>query len=299
VTVLENPEIKLVLTEDHQPDQTGESKVWRVVRRVLLYAVLALLALTILYPVLWMVTTSLRDNGSVLIHPFDFSGTWGLGNYIHLFQEGEVLRWLGSSVFVNITSVLLIAVLSVLGGYGFSAYNFPGKNLLFVLLIIGLTIPPQALVVAGFRWITLWGIENTYWSLIFTYGGWTSFGILMMRNFFDAVPKELREAAIMDGASQFRIFRQVYLPLARSPLTTVLIFTAVWVWNDFIYPIVYLQSEDLYTLPIGVLQFTGRTTVQLATQMAVLTFATALPLIMYLIFRKQFMRGLLEGAVKG
>ncbi|MDQ0693136.1 carbohydrate ABC transporter permease [Arthrobacter sp. W4I7] len=260
---------------------------------------LSLLAVTILYPVLWMFSTSLRDNGSVLMHPFDFSGTWGFDNYTKLFWEGDILTWLGSSIFVNITSVALIAVLSVLAGYGFSAYTFPGKNILFVLLIIGLTIPPQALVVAGFRWITLWGVENTYWSLIFTYGGWTSFGILMMRNFFDSVPKELREAAIMDGASQFRIFRQVYLPLAASPMTTVLIFTAVWVWNDFIYPIVYLQSEEMYTIPIGVLQFTGRTTVQLATQMAVLTFATALPLAMYLIFRKQFMRGLLEGAVKG
>ena len=298
MTVLENPDIKLVLRED-QPELTGQSRFWRIVRRTILYVVLGILGSSILFPVLWMLGTSLRDNTSVLIHPFDFSGVWGFGNYIKLFEQGDIIKWLGSSVFVNITSVLLIAVLSVLGGYGFSAYNFRGKNVLFVLLIIGLTIPPQALVVAGFRWITIFGIENTYWSLIFTYGGWTSFGILMMRNFFDAVPKELREAATMDGASQFRIFRQVYLPLARSPLTTVLIFTAVWVWNDFIYPIVYLQSEDLYTIPIGVLQFTGRTTVQLATQMGVLTFATALPLIMYLIFRKQFMRGLLEGAVKG
>ena len=298
MTVLENPEIVPVRAED-APARIGQSRLPSMVRRIVLYAGLGILAVTIVYPVLWMLATSFRDNGSVLIHPFDFSGVWGFGNYIKLFQQGDIIKWLGSSVFVNITSVLLIAVLSVLGGYGFSAYNFRGKNLLFVLLIIGLTIPPQALVVAGFRWITIWGIENTYWSLIFTYGGWTSFGILMMRNFFDAVPKELREAATMDGASQFRIFRQVYLPLARSPLTTVLIFTAVWVWNDFIYPIVYLQSEDLYTIPIGVLQFTGRTTVELATQMAVLTFATALPLIMYLLFRKQFMRGLLEGAVKG
>jgi multiple sugar transport system permease protein len=270
-----------------------------MIRRAVRYIMLSALALTILYPVLWMLATSLRDNTSVLLHPFDFSGVWGFANYVDLFKQGEITSWLASSVFVNITSVGLIAVLSVLGGYGFSAYDFRGKNVLFVLLIIGLTIPPQALVVAGFRWVSLWGIENTYLSLIFTYGGWTSFGILMMRNFFDSVPKELREAALMDGASQFRIFRQVYLPLAVSPMTTVLIFTAVWVWNDFIYPIVYLQSESLYTIPIGVLQFTGRTTVQLATQMAVLTFATALPLIMYLIFRKQFMRGLLEGAVKG
>jgi ABC-type glycerol-3-phosphate transport system permease component len=270
-----------------------------ILRRIVLYAVLTLLAATIVLPVMWMVATSFRDNGSVLMHPFDLSGSWGIDNYLDLFQSGDLLRWLWNSVIVNIASVALIGVLCVLAGYGFSAYTFPGKNILFVILIVGLTIPPQALVVAGFRWISVFAIENSFLGLIMTYGGWTSFGILMMRNFFDSVPVELREAAIVDGASQFRIFRQVYLPLARSSLVTVLIFTAVWVWNDFIYPLVYLQSEDLYTIPIGVLQFTGRTTVRLATQMAVLTFATALPLIMYLVFRKQFMRGLLEGAVKG
>lgn len=270
-----------------------------VVRRAVLYALLTLLAATIVLPVLWMVATSFRDNGSVLMHPFDLSGRWGVQNYAELFRSGGLLRWLWNSVVVNIFSVALIGVLCVLGGYGFSAYNFPGKNVLFVILIVGLTIPPQALVVAGYRWISLFAIEDSYLGLIMTYGGWTSFGILMMRNFFDSVPIELREAAIVDGASQFRVFLQVYLPLARAPLVTVLIFSAVWIWNDFIYPLVYLQSEDLYTIPIGVLQFTGRTTVELATQMAVLTFATALPLIMYLAFRKQFMRGLLEGAVKG
>lgn len=290
-------EPRLVLRKDSPAE--SRSKVGRITRRTLLYIVLGVLSLSILFPVLWMLATSLRDNTSVLIHPFDFSGTWGFGNYIELFNDGELVNWLGSSVFVNITSVALIGVLSVLAGYGFSAYEFRGKNVLFVLLIIGLTIPPQALVVAGFRWISLFALENSYLSLIMTYGGWTSFGILLMRNFFDSVPKELREAALMDGASQFRIFFQVYLPLARASLVTVLIFTAVWVWNDFIYPLVYLQSEEMYTLPVGVLQFTGRTNVELATQMGVLTFATALPLIMYLAFRKQFMRGLLEGAVKG
>jgi ABC-type glycerol-3-phosphate transport system permease component len=271
----------------------------KVVRRTILYVVLAALSVTIVLPVLWMVTTSFRDNGSTLIHPFSFSGTWGFANYIDLFTSGELLNWLGSSIVVNVFSVALIAVLCVLAAYGFSAYNFRGKNVLFAVVIVGLTIPPQALVIAGFRWISLFDLQDSFLGLIFTYGGWTSFGILMMRNFFDSVPKELREAALVDGASQFRIFSQVYLPLGRSALVTVLIFSAVWVWNDFVYPLVYIQSEDMYTLPVGVLQFTGRTTVELATQMAVMTFATALPLIMYLLFRKQFMRGLLEGAVKG
>jgi multiple sugar transport system permease protein len=293
-----NPDSRLVLTEA-EIDTRSAKPLGAIVRRVILYVVLGAVSVTIIFPVLWMLSTSLRDNGSVLIHPFDFSGTWGLQNYVELFQSGEIINWLGSSIFVNVVSVALIGVLSVLGAYGFSAYNFRGKNVLFVIVIIGLTIPPQALVVAGFRWISLFDLQDSYLSLIFTYGGWTSFGILLMRNFFDSVPKELREAAVVDGASQLRIFAQVYLPLARSPLVTVLIFTAVWVWNDFIYPLVYIQTEEMYTLPVGVLQFTGRTTVELATQMGVLTFATALPLIMYLIFRKQFMRGLLEGAVKG
>jgi ABC-type glycerol-3-phosphate transport system permease component len=270
-----------------------------IVRRTLLYVFLGFLTLTIILPVSWMVITSLRDNTSALVDPFGFGGTYGFQNYIALFERGDVFNWLRSSVVVNILSVTLIGVLSALGGYGFSAYNFRGKGFLFGLLIIGLTIPGQALVVAGYRWVSLLDIDNTYLALVCTYGGWVSFGILIMRNFFDSIPKELREAAIVDGASQWRIFRQVYLPLGAAPMATVLIFSAVWVWNDFIYPLVYLQDQENYTLPIGVLQFTGRTVNEIATQMGVLTFATALPLILYLAFRKQFMRGLMDGAVKG
>ena len=270
-----------------------------LVSRAALYVLLGILSLSIILPVGWMVVTSFRDNTSTLIEPFGFSGTYGIQNYIQLFESGDVFNWLRSSVVVNIFSVALIGVLSVLAGYGFSAYSFRGKNLLFGLMIVGLTIPPQALVIAGYRWVSILDIDNTFLALIFTYGGWTSFGMLLMRNFFDAVPKELREAAIVDGASQWRIFYEVYFPLGRAPLATVLIFSSVWVWNEFIYPLVYMQSEENYTLPIGVLQFTGRTTNEIATQMAVLTFATALPLILYLVFRKQFLRGLLDGAVKG
>jgi multiple sugar transport system permease protein len=274
-------------------------RVGRVLSRTVIFALLSILAISIILPVGWMFVTSFRDNTSTLIEPFGFSGTYGFQNYADLFISGDVFNWLRSSVIVNIFSVALIAVLSVLGGYGFSAYNFRGKNVLFGLMIVGLTIPAQALVVAGYRWVSLLDIDNTFLGLVCTYGGWTSFGILLMRNFFDSIPKEIREAAIVDGASQWRIFYQVYLPLGRAPMATVLIFSAVWVWNDFIYPLVYMQSEENYTLPIGVLQFTGRTVNEIATQMGVLTFATALPLILYLVFRKQFLRGLLDGAVKG
>lgn len=270
-----------------------------VVSRVVKYVLLSLLALTIIYPLLWMGTVSLRDNSSALANPFGFDGTWSLDNYVFLIEDGRLATWITNSVIVNVLSVVFIAGLAAVAAYGFSTFEFRGKNVWFGLLIIGLMVPPQALVIAGYRWIEVLGIENSYLALIMTYLGWTPFGILVMRNFFDSIPKELREAATMDGASHARTFVQVMLPLARPALTTVIIFNVIWVWNDFIYPLVYIQSPSLYTVPVGVLQFAGRSTSQIAVQMAVLAVATALPLLVYLLFRKQFVRGVLEGAVKG
>jgi multiple sugar transport system permease protein len=186
---------------------------WRVARKVLLYAVLTLVGVSIVYPLLWMVVNSFRDNGSVLARPFGFGGTWGWANYHELLNSGELLSWLRNSVVVNVFSVLLIAILAALAAYGFSTFRFRGRNVLFGIVIIGLTIPPQALAVAGFRWVSFLNLQDSYVGLICTYGGWTSFGILMLRNFFDSLPTELREAALMDGASHLRIFWQVALPL--------------------------------------------------------------------------------------
>lgn len=267
--------------------------------RILRYVLLGLLALTIIYPLVWMGTVSLRDNSAALANPFGFDGTWSLDNYVFLIEDGRLVTWITNSVIVNVLSVVGIALLAAVAAYGFSTFEFRGKNVWFGLLIIGLMVPPQALVIAGYRWIEVLGIENSYLALVMTYLGWTPFGILVMRNFFDSIPRELREAAIMDGASHTRIFLRVMLPLARPALTTVIIFNVIWVWNDFIYPLVYIQSPDLYTVPVGVLQFAGRSTSQIAVQMAVLAVATALPLLVYLVFRKQFVHGVLEGAVKG
>jgi multiple sugar transport system permease protein len=266
---------------------------------LLRYVLLTLLAVTIVYPLVWMATASLRSNSAALSDPFGFGGRWSLDNYRFLIADGRLLTWVTNSVLVDVISVALIAGLSAVAAYGFSTFDFRGKQAWFGLLIVGLMVPPQALVIAGYRWIELFNIQDTYLALIVTYCGWTPFGILVMRNFFDSVPKELREAAVMDGASHTRIFLQVLLPLARPSLLTVVIFNVIWVWNDFIYPLVYMQSPDRYTVPVGVLQFAGRSTSQIAVQMAVLAVATALPLLVYLVFRKQFVRGVLEGAVKG
>jgi multiple sugar transport system permease protein len=264
-----------------------------------LYPFLILLAATIVYPLAWMIYSAFKTNNAILASPFSFPTHPTLQNFRDLISDGELTVWVQNSTLVTVVSVVVTLALAAAAAYGFSTFQFRGKTFLFAVLLIGLMIPPQALVIAGFKWVTLLHLEDSYGGLIFTYCSWTPFGVLVLRNFFDSVPKDLREAAIVDGASHLRIFWQVLLPLARPSLMTVAIFNVIWVWNDFVYPLVYIQSQDKYTVPVGVLQFQGRSSTALGAQMAVLAVATALPLLVYLVFRRQFVRGVLEGAVKG
>jgi ABC-type glycerol-3-phosphate transport system permease component len=160
-------------------------------------------------------------------------------------------------------------------------------------------VPPQALIISGFKVMSILHLLDTYWALIFTYFGWSSFGIMVLRNFFQSVPREIKDAARVDGAGHWSIFSQIMLPLARPSLSTVAIFYFMWVWNDFIYPLVYMQSTAKYTVPLGILFFNSQYNVEWGLQMTGLTVATVVPLIVYYAFQKQFVRGILAGALKG
>jgi len=268
-------------------------------RLIWLYPLLTLLAITIVFPLFWMFYSAFKTNSAVLSDPFSFPLHPTLDNFKALLAEGELPYWLRNSAFITAVSVVLVVILSAAAAYGFSTFEFRGKNVLFAFLILGLMIPPQALVIAGFKWLSILHLTDSFGGLIFTYCSWTPFGILVLRNFFDAVPKDLREAATIDGASHLVIFWRVLLPLARPAVSTIAIFNVIWIWNDFIYPLVYIESQDKYTVPVGVLQFQGRSSSALGEQMAVLAVATAVPLIVYFLFRRHFVRGVLEGAVKG
>jgi multiple sugar transport system permease protein len=275
------------------------SKPRALLRGLWLYPALAIIASTVLYPLAWMIYGAFKHNGDMLEHPYGLPLPPTLENFVNLIADGELPQWLRSSVVVTGVSAILVLALAATAAYGFASFNFRGKNLAFAFLLIGLMVPPQALVISASKWIDLLHLQDSYADLIFTYSSWTPFGIILLRNFFESVPKELREAAVIDGAGHIRIFFQVLLPLSRPTLVTILIFNVIWVWNDFVYPLVFIQSPEFYTIPVGVLQFQGRNTSQLGTQMAVLAVATAIPLLVYLVFRKQFERGVAEGAVKG
>src|SRR5688572_4355762 len=266
---------------------------------LVLYPVFLLIAAVILYPLVWMTYSSFKENADIFANVFALPSSLYLGNYVTVFTEGMMGLYFRNSLLISVVSVAGLLVFSSLAAYAFATFRFRGSTPLFMILLLGLMVPPQALIISGFKLMSILKLLDTYWALIFTYFGWTSFGILVLRNFFQAVPRDVKDAARVDGAGHWQMFSQIMLPLARPSLSTIAIFYFMWVWNEFIYPLVYMQTPDKYTIPLGVLFFNGRYAVEWGLQMAALAIATIVPLLVYYAFQKQFIRGILAGALKG
>ena len=268
-------------------------------KMLVLYPIFLLIAALILYPLVWMTYSSFKNNADIFANVFALPSELFLGNYFTVFTKGAMGLYFRNSLLISVVSVIGLIAFSSLAAYAFATFRFKGSRPLFLLLLLGLMVPPQALIISGFKLMSILNLLDTYWALIFTYFGWTSFGVLVLRNFFESVPRDVKDAARVDGAGHWAMFSQIMLPLARPSLSTVAIFYFMWVWNEFIYPLVYMQSPEKYTIPLGVLFFNSRFTIEWGLQMAALAVATIVPLVVYYIFQKQFIRGILAGALKG
>jgi multiple sugar transport system permease protein len=270
-----------------------------VIKALLLYPIFIVLSLVILFPIVWMFYSSFKSNADIFADVFALPKTLYLDNYVEVFQLAGLGSFFKSSVIVSVVSVLGLLALSTTAAYAFAFMEFRGKSLLFLLFLVGLMVPPQALIISGYGWMSVLGILDTYWALIFTYFGWSAFGILVLRNAFESLPREISDSAKVDGAGHWARFWYIVLPLARPSTATVAIFLFMWIWNDFLYPLVYIQSEERYTLPLGIMFLNGQYSPEWGLQMAGLTVATAIPLVVYYVLQKQFVRGLMAGALKG
>ena len=269
------------------------------IKIMVFYPFFLLISAVILYPLVWMVYSSFKSNDDIFSDVFALPQALYLGNYQTVFSEGAMGTYFKNSLLISVVSVAGLLAFSALAAYAFATFEFRAKNVLFVVFLLGLMVPPQALIISGFKLMSVLRLIDTYWALIFTYFGWTSFGILVLRNFFQSVPQEIRDAARVDGAGHWQLFTRIMLPLARPSLATIAIFNFMWVWNEFIYPLVYTQSNDKYTVPLGVLFFNSQYNIEWGLQMTGLTVATLVPLLVYLIFQRQFVRGIMAGALKG
>ncbi len=273
------------------------------VGRVLLWIIGLWLAYMWILPFVWMVSTSFKLPGEVMTQTIEWiPRTWTLDNYRVVFQK-PIVRWLWNSMVVTTAITMASIMLGAAAGYALARMNFPGRNVFFMMLLLSLMIPTEMTIVPRFIAFLRLRATDSYAALILPPIA-EVFSVYLFRQFFLSLPRELEEAAAMDGASRFRIFLIIALPLARATTiaAAVLLFTTNW--NAFLWPLLITFSEEMKTLPIGMAAFApvtmNRTQIEsYAPGMAAMTILGVPSLIVFLFLQRYFMEGVISTGIKG
>jgi multiple sugar transport system permease protein len=275
-------------TEPHQ------STVRRFLRKhggkIVAYVILTLMSVASVFPFIWMVSTSLKGAGQIFAWPPEVIPNpvvWD--NYPQVFETLPILRFFGNTVFYTACVTIGQLAFCSLAGFAFARLRFPGRDLVFVLYLATMMIPasvtlvPSFILMREFRWV------DTIWAMTVPGMFGSAFGTFLMRQFFLTIPSELDDSATLDGASRFRIYWEIVMPLARPALAVLAVFTITTVWNDFVWPLIMLNDRNLYTITLGLASFQGgmQSYTFWAGLMAASTMAVA-PLIVIFIFAQRF-----------
>lgn len=267
-------------------------------RSLATYLLLVVGAVAMLTPLLWMVLASFKTLPEILTFPPTFLPEHvDLDNYRAVFETADFVRYFVNSMVVAVISVASVLLTSSMAGYAFAKFSFPGRDVLFVVVLATLMIPFQV------RVIPLYVLASDL-RLLDTYAGMVlptmvdAFGIFLMRQYMMTIPSELMESARVDGAGELRIFFLIVLPLARPALSALTIFTLVVSWESFLWPLLVASSPDMYTLPLGLSQFAGRFVDRTDLQMAAATLTVLPLLIAFLFMQKRFIEGMATSGMK-
>ena len=271
----------------------------RLLSRALFYTVLTAAALASLAPFLWMLSTSLKSRAQLFTYPPQWLPDplqWG--NYVEMVQAFPILRQLFNSVFVTATVSIGQVFFCSLAGYAFARLRFPGRDALFVAYLGTLMIPFMVTLVPSYALMRYLGWIDTYMALIVPFFFGSAYGTFLMRQFFMTLPKELEEAARVDGCGPFRIYWQIFLPLVRPALATLAVFTALFFWNDFLWPLLVTQSNTMKTLPVGLASFQGLYGARVDLLMAGATVSVLPMLAVFFAAQRYFVEGINLGGLK-
>lgn len=266
---------------------------------LLRHAVLLLAGFMALVPTIYMVMTALKSDEAYAIDKLGLPDAPVLENFRSVLVDSPFLFWMLNSSILVAGAVLLSTAVSVLGAYAIATMTFKGRDTLLALSTSLMAVPPVVMIVPLFVLYTRLGFISTYHGAILIYAGLiTPFSVYLLTTFFRTVPKELFEAARMDGAGQFTILLRVLLPLSAPALVTLVVVNSLYVWNDLLIAIIFMQEDSKRTLMAGISVFQGRYNNQVPLTMAGMVIASAPMFILYVLFQKQFIRGLMSGAIK-
>ncbi|MBK9745528.1 MAG: carbohydrate ABC transporter permease [Chloroflexi bacterium] len=273
----------------------------QLIPRILIYALLTVIALLIILPLLWGLSTSFKPKSEwFLPQIFWIPRTFTLDNYQSILENPSlpITRWFLNSVLVaSIITVLILAIDSI-AAYAYARMEFPGKRILFGLLLATLFLPGVMFLVPNFLTVTSLGLLNNYAGVVLPALSGV-FGVFFMRQFFESLPRELEEAAFIDGATRLQTFMLIALPLAKPALATLGIITFLGAWNDFLWPLLVLKDRTLLTLPPGLRTLQGAYTSEYGQMMAGAVITSIPVLILYLLLQRYIVESVQTTGLKG
>lgn len=268
---------------------------------VLRWMVIAAALLVVLFPFYWMLNTSLKPASEIFLSPPTFvSVDWSFDAYRSLIETRTILRYFANSLLVSAGATLLSVVLAAFAAYGFTRFFVRGELVFILFLLFTKMLPETLLVIPYFQVLAAVGLINSYTALILAYTSFAlPFSIWMLIGFFRAIPRELDDSAIIDGASRLQAFRLVILPLARPGLVAVALFTFLIAWNSYVWALVLTTSADRYVLSVGIANLMGEYRIDWNELMAAAVIAAVPVMVLYAFLERHLVAGITAGAVKG
>jgi multiple sugar transport system permease protein len=271
----------------------------RLLPNAALYTVLVIGAVITLLPYVWMVSSSLKQESEVFTAGISFiPANPSLDAYARALEKTQVARYLANSLVVSLGETALVCFTSVLAGYAFARLRFPGRDLIFLIVLGTMMIPTQVTMIPSFILIKWLGWIDTYQGLIVPRAV-MAFGIFLMRQFFMTIPYEMEEAGRIDGCNRPRLLVQIMLPLTGPALATLAIFSFTNAWNEFFWPLIVTTSEEVKTIQVALATMRGGEVIEWTTLMATVTMSALPTLVIYLLLQRYFTKGIIMSGIKG
>ncbi len=274
------------------------SPIAHLLPRLLTHVVLIAGAVVVLIPFLWMITTSLKPARAVHLAPYIVPADFVWQNYQLAWNADDFTRYYLNTVVMTAGIVIGQVLFSSMAGYAFARLDFPGRNVLFFVVLATMMIPIYVTLIPSYLLVRDFGWLNSYQGLIVPRLV-SAFGIFLMRQQYLGIPRDLEEAALLDGASRLRVWWSIVVPLSGPALATLGIFSFLFAWNDFLWPLIITSSPDMRTVQLGLAMFTGRYGTQWTLLMAGAVLASIPALVVFAVGQRWFVRGAVMSGVKG
>jgi len=268
--------------------------------QALRYGVCIAVALVIIFPLVMAVVDGLKENGQLLASPFTLPDPFVWSNYTKVLESRDFWRQCANSLIVMLATTLLVLALASSAAFVFARFEFRSREMLFTYFTFGLLFPSTIAILPLYIVVRQLGLVDTLWGIILPQVAFQlPISVLILRNFFLGIPREIEDASYVDGASSLEFFWRILLPLARPGLSAVAVLTMVFSWNNFFLPLVVINTDTRWTLPLGTMQYQGQFGTDWGRVLAFVSIAMVPAIVFYLFAERQIIAGLTSGSVKG